>query len=331
MSVNLQLKSIHNKLFQFYIVIAVVILSGIAGYFIGKNSSPSIQLEKISQLNKQASNDINFLFINDGNLNYIESNEAIPFLEKKLSNNEITVHINSILYSNKKNKKMNKGPAYSPTAGLLNLGKINLMEKNGMTIFPILAASPELNTKCFSEVQILTLESSNIKNIKDLEQKKLAINNIGFSITAALIEKNQINLHRAINYTEFAKSLPYLEKGSIDAIALNIQVLETGKIISPLGEFANGKYAKKSNFKVIATSNFQIPCKIIFAREEIGERQRGLLMNSFLSLLKQKDDLELLNKSFGVQHLYSISIPEWKKSKAYFEKNYNLKIRTFNR
>ncbi len=50
-----------------------------------------------------------------------------------------------------------------------------------------------------------------------------------------------------------------------------------------------------------------------------------------MSLLNQKEDIDLLNKSFGVQYLYPISQSEWNRAKAYFEKSYSLKTKNYNK
>lgn len=136
-------------------------------------------------------------------------------------------------------------------------------------------------------------KKSEIKNLDDLKEKKLALtakkdSTSGYYLPIAILKRNKINYQNELDIVYTGKHINVLKSvsyGLVDAGAIKLFILED--------EF-NKKYS--SEIRVIAKSS-SIPTSSIAARKDIKTEIINKLRKAFISLDTDQKGLEAIEKS----------------------------------
>ncbi|MDD4973895.1 MAG: hypothetical protein PHY93_06065, partial [Bacteriovorax sp.] len=127
---------------------------------------------------------------------------------------------------------------------------------------PILTASPKSDQECYSEIQVITKQNSNIQTIEDLDQKNIALTRIAMPLsllTFKELKSRNITIDQLQLYNNQDWGVASLNSGKVDALVERVDVYSNNEIIGRFGTIKNGTYAAFPNFKIITTTNYKIP------------------------------------------------------------------------
>ncbi|MGZ3789047.1 MAG: hypothetical protein ACXVLQ_11010, partial [Bacteriovorax sp.] len=145
-------------------------------------------------------------------------------------------------------------------------------------------------------------------------------------LTSKHIAANRLHLY---SDTDQEWAVANLNSNKVDALFERVEVYPDNKIVSKFGTTTNGSYAAFPNFKVIATTNYKIPCKIIAIRSQLSNQVKEEVKKKFTSIFSQPESKKIFKKNFRIGSLKEMTSEKWKPLQAQLEDARDFPLNSF--
>lgn len=318
---------------QILIIIAVFIVGGFLGsriqeLFSGNDNSPP-------QNSKQANTKHEVIYmIRDKAVNSENDvNEVEPSLEKLLSGANYNFKFYFVKELRTGQKKAVKAKQAKVDMAPIDASRIIQMEKNGKDLKVLFKASPDPDFECYSEAQFFTKSDSEIKTIKDIKHKNVAILNVAIPFAGLRLKElgEEIEpINKLIVIKNVEEGLELLKENKVDVVAYRINVFENNKIEAFLGDIVDNQYTNHPELKIIETTSSKIPCKIIYIMKSVPENIITEVKTKFTDVFTAKENKQVLKKGLGLGSIKELSNDEWEKIKEIYTSHGSIKLRSLS-
>ncbi len=324
------------------VVFSIIFGTGL-GFYLNNiyNLSPNSNSSQQAESKKATKEKIILVFREQRIQNLKEFNNYQDILIKSLSGKSYTLAVQQIKSPTKDNSSQIgriKKDTFLELKGIDNLVAIDetfkvvkAFKKGVANITPILQLSPFKNENCSSEIQFLTLKSSTLTAIDQASYRNFAILNTGLNLSSIkLVEMAKKGFrHKSINFINDAvEGTKLLTSKEVDVLAIRIyQSDATKQIISPLGKFADGLYSDFPDLKIIGTTEYRIPCKLMFMKNNLrNETFEEFIQNSY-KFINSTEGSNLFDKILGLSNAELLTQDQWDTiTKFYLNENHNAEL-----
>ncbi|MBC7538046.1 MAG: ABC transporter substrate-binding protein [Bacteriovorax sp.] len=214
--------------------------------------------------------------------------------------------------------------------GMVDASRVVNMLLRGWPVDPIYTASPNPTNECFTETQIIS--NGNVKRIEDLDRKNIGVERIAMPLsflTFKNLKEQNISVNKFYIYNNLNSELKDLLNNKIDAIVTRVSVFSNNQTGSKIGYFDSEGYPDYPNFKILTTSNFKVPCKIIFISKLIGSNLKLELENKLMDVTSRPETKELIARGINVASIRKIKSEDWGKIEKLLKDLKNFHLNTF--
>lgn len=198
--------------------------------------------------------------------------------------------------------------------GMMDVPQLAFLNREGAKLRPVFAVSPDRESSCHSEMQIITTKKSGLKSMADLKNKKLVITERAMrsvNMLTATFEKENLSFDTLYIKRKIPWAKENLLSGTVDAIVITVSKLGNGQTISRFGSFDGNNYEKEPEMQVIYTTDTKIPCRVIFVNEKLAPETQKAFITKLLSLTNDADSRITLRQLAMIGGLTTLTSEDW--------------------
>lgn len=234
---------------------------------------------------------------------------------------ETRIAVENLFNSNKVRfifKTFGKAPANSPNEaavnhmGLIDASRVVEQMSMGFDLIPLFTASPNSQAECFSEMQVVT--KRNVQALENLSGKRMGLEKISVNIAKLLLKQlkdNNVTLKSIHIYSSKDNAIKDLTTDKIDVMFDRASVFSNGLMTSRIGIIQNGAFSQYPEFKILTTSSFKIPCKVIFMNSLVPPAIKEELEKKFEDLYTQPESRELMARAILIGSIKKVTSESW--------------------
>lgn len=236
-------------------------------------------------------------------------------LEKIFSSDDLKVKVEFIDRTLKDLMAEKKSANEFIHVGVFTTGNLTRADLHGLELTPLYSVSPNAAQECFNESEVAVLENSPLKSIDQLRGKKIGVTRNGVRTVSLHFpewKKKEMKFGKVILNITPEWTIENLNSKTIDAAILTRSLFEgTNKSKDDLGPIHDGKYVNKSiNLKILHTTNFRLPCKMLVVNKNLAPALREKFLNRLKELLQDKKSFTELRELAKIGHLKPVSNEE---------------------
>ncbi len=312
--------------------IIIIIVVFIVGSFLGSRIQSLFSSKDEAPTTAQTSekHEIIYMIRDKAVESETEVNEVEPSLEKLLSGKNYNFKFSYVKELRSGKKKAVKAKQSKVDMAPVDASRVIQMEKNGKSLKVLFKASPDPDFECYSEAQFFTKSDSEIKTLKDLKNKNLAILNVAIPFAGIKLKDiaqeiepiNRLYVIRNVN-----EGIDLLKENKVDVVAYRINVFENNKVDAFLGEVVDNHYTQHPELKLIETTSTKIPCKIIYILNSVPENIVSEVKGKFIETFNSKEQKQILKKGLGLGSIKEMTNDEWEKIKDIYSSHGTIKLK----
>lgn len=184
--------------------------------------------------------------------------------------------------------------------------------------------------ECFIEARLVTSPNSSIKELKQLNGKKIAITPPAKKVLLMFLpdlKKNQVVFDTVYLNKRFAWIDANLKNKNIDAGMSFSFFQQNSKIqegeLEPTNIFAK--------FKSLARTNLKVPCQILIAKKSLSNEVKSKFTQNLNTSAKTAESLEEFNSTIKIASIYSVSPEETVRLKEIIDNLSELDVEDFSK
>jgi len=211
--------------------------------------------------------------------------------------------------------------------------KVIRANKKGISTAPLFQLSPFPNEKCYAEVQFIAKKTSTLTDIEQAKFQNIAILNIGLNIaTMKIAEMGKRGMHfkTLLFVSDINEGLELINTGEYAALAIRTNQTDKNTITSLLGTFTDNKYPDFPDFKQIGITNYKIPCKVMFMKNNSRKDIVDEFSDKFYKYTNTPEGNAIFQKLTGLSNIEILSSPEWVAiENLYLSEDHNTEIEKY--
>jgi hypothetical protein len=180
----------------------------------------------------------------------------------------------------------------------------------GPKLKPLFYGSSDSKFSMYNESQVIT--TGNLPRLEDLSNKIVGVDEVSLNDAALIL--NDLNLKsirakKIIVFKDRKKGFSELTKKNIDSLIVRVHVFSNGRVENKLGLIENNHFFQYPDLKIIHTTHYKIPSRIIFVSEKIPKQNKREIEARIEDLFQNPKNLELRKKLFGIASVSKL-LPE---------------------
>ncbi len=183
-----------------------------------------------------------------------------------------------------------------------------------INIEPVYTISPIANQSCTTEIQLITKGDSPIQSIEDLAKKNVGIAQNAIGLTAVAFKTlhgKNLKINQSRIYKDPNWGTINLMSGKVDAIIERVEFYSNGEAVGKFGKFSNNTYTDFPNLKIVKTTDYKMPCGILFMRADFSQQDYQDIKNKLKDAFFNPKSKELVSKALKIGSVHEISKDKW--------------------
>jgi len=250
-------------------------------------------------------------------------------LEDILKTKSFEIHISST-DKNFKNAIQDTHPSRKNSImGVLSPTRFASMTARSPQLVPLYFTSLEPQVDCYNETQVVRNAKSSILTPNDFNNKKIGIEDrvlIQSKLMLQKLKEKGVSPSKIIIYSQRSKGLNDLLHSNIDVFYTRAKVFSSGAVESGVGTVTENGFLETPGIKIVTTSDFKIPCRIMFINSRIDSRIIEDVKNKLMDVSMKPELQSLLRKGLLISTLREVVPEQWKKIQTEIIKGQNISL-----